>query len=256
MKIVIAVGIAAVSIMATGRVGAEPSVAPAGSQTALSRAAVASKFLFVFVTDNNNDATQAAHKTFETAVAKLADQAQWVTVNRTDAAEQKFVQKNGLATAPMPLVLAFAPNGAITAGFPAAQLTEPRLQDALASPGLQQCLKALQERKLVFVCVQNGSTKSNDAALQGVNEFKADARYAKLTEVVTIDPTVAAEQKFMSQLKVDPKATEATTVFLAPPGKPLATFHGATTKTSLEAALQTASSGCTPGSGCCCAPKK
>ena len=114
MRKVIAVGIVAVSIMATNRVGAEPSVAPAGSQAAISRAAAAGKFLFVFVTDNNNDATQATRKTFETAVAKLADQAQWVAVNRTDTAEKEFVQKNGLATAPMPLVLAFAPNGAIT----------------------------------------------------------------------------------------------------------------------------------------------
>jgi len=171
------------------------------------------------------------------------------------AAEKEFVQKYGLANAPMPLVLAFAPNGAITGGFPATQLTEQRLQDALVSSGMQKCLKALQEGKLVLVCVQNGSTKSNDAALQGVNDFKADAKFAKVTEIVKIDPTVAAEQKFLSQLKIDPKATEATTAVLAPPGRVLATFNGATEKKTMEAALQKASSGCGPGASSGCCPK-
>jgi hypothetical protein len=258
MRTVIAVTILAMGIMATNPLRAEQTAAATGSQAELSRAATANKYLFVFVTENNDDATQAARKTFETAAGKLADQAAWITVDRTDAAEKEFVQKYGLAQAPMPLVLAFAPNGAITGGFPAAQLTEQRLRDALVSPGMQHCLKALQERKLVLVCVQNGNTKSNDVALQGVNDFKADARFAKVTEVVKIDPTVAAEAKFLGQLQIDPKATEATTALLAPPGAVLAKFTGATEKKTLEAALQKASSGCGPGasSGCCPAPKK
>ena len=254
MKRIFTIGILAMGIMAAHRVGAESTAPATGSQAGLSRAAADNKFLFVFVTENNDDATQAARKTFETEAGKLADQAAWIAENRNDAAEKEFVLKNGLARAPMPLALAFAPNGAISGGFPAAQLTEQRLRDTLVSPGMQQCFKALQERKLVFVCVQNGSTKSNDAALQGVNDFKADARFAKVTEVVKIDPTAAAEQKFLGQLKIDPKATEATTALLAPPGAIMGTFTGATDKKALEAALQKASSGCSPGSGCC--PKK
>jgi hypothetical protein len=257
MKRIIAVGIITMAIMATTRVGAEQTTTPDGSQAGLSRAAAANKFLFVFVAENNNDATQATRKTFETALAKLADQTEWIAVDRTDAGEKGFVQKYGLATSPMPLVLAFAPNGAITGGFPAAQLTEQRLRDALVSPGMAQCLKALQERKLVLVCVQNGSTKSNDAALRGVNDFKADARFAKVTEIVKIDPTAAAEQKLLGQLQIDPKNTDAVTALLAPPGSVLAKFQGATEKKTLEAALQKASSGCGAGaSSGCCAPKK
>jgi hypothetical protein len=256
MKGIIAVGIMAMGIMAAGWVSAEQTAATAGSQAGISRAAAANKFLLVFVAENNTDATQATRKTFESAADKLADQTEWIAVDRNDTAEKEFVQKYGLATAPMPLVLAFAPNGAITGGFPAAQLTEQRLRDALVSPGMQQCLKALQERKLVLVCVQNGNTKSNDVALQGVNDFKADARFAKLTDVVKIDPTDAAEQKLLGQLQIDPKATEASTALLAPPGAVLAKFTGATEKKTLEAALQKASSGCGPGASSGCCPKK
>jgi hypothetical protein len=256
MKRIIVVGIMAMGIMAANRVGAEQTATIAGSQAGISRAAAANKFLFVFVTENNDDATQAARRTFETAAGKLADQTEWIAVDRNNTAEKEFVQKYGLATSPMPLVLAFAPNSAITAGFPAAQLTEQRLRDALVSPGMQQCLKALQDRKLVLVCVQNGSTKSNDAALQGVNDFKADAKFAKVTEVVKIDPTAATEQTFLGQLQIDPKATEATTALLAPPGTVLAKFTGATEKKTLEAALQKASSGCGPAAASGCCPKK
>ena len=87
MKRIIAVGIITMAIMATTRVGAEQTTTPDGSQAGLSRAAAANKFLFVFVTENNTDATQATRKTFETALAKLADQTEWIAVDRTDAGE-------------------------------------------------------------------------------------------------------------------------------------------------------------------------
>ena len=48
---------------------------------------------------------------------------------------------------------------------------------AFGSPCTEQCMKSLQDGKLVLLCVQNGSTKFNDEALQGVNEFKADEKY-------------------------------------------------------------------------------
>ena len=52
----------------------------------------------------------------------------------------------------MPLVLAVAPNGAITGGFPL-KLTEQDVAGAFVSPGTAGCLKAMQARKLVLLCV-------------------------------------------------------------------------------------------------------
>jgi len=148
----------------------------------------------------------------------------------------------------MPLVLALAPNGAITTGLPNS-FDAKQLMDAFVSPAMEKCLKALQERKLVLLCIQNGATKLNKEAMQGVQDFKADARFAAATEVVTLNPTDDAEGKFLSQLQVSPKTEEATTVLLAPPAVVLFKTAGATAKENLVTALQSAMSGC--GSGGC-----
>jgi hypothetical protein len=224
---------------------------------ALQQAADARKHLFVFVSEKDDEQAQEGRKTFDTAVRKLGNAVQWIAINKSAPSESEFVAKYGLQAAPMPIVLAFAPNGAIVGGFLGARLTEQQLVDGLASPGMQACLKALQDRKLVFLCAQNGTTKSNDTAMKGINEFKADQKFAQATEIVRIDPADAAEKKFLTQLHVDPKADQATTVFLTPPGTIVGKFSGATEKDKLVAALQKASSGC--GAGGCgaggCGPK-
>jgi hypothetical protein len=228
------------------------------AMAAMQQAADAKKHLFVFVHEKDDEPTRQGRKTFDAAIGKLGDAVQWIAINRTASIENAFVEKYGLKAAPMPLAISFAPNGAIVGGFLGAKLTEQQLTNALASPCMATCLKALQDRKLVLLCAQNGTTKANDTAMKGVNEFKADERFAQFTEIVKVDPSDAAEKKFLAQLKVDPKTDQATTLFLAPPGAIVGKFEGATSKDAIVAALQKASSGCGPG-GCGpsgCAPKK
>ena len=224
----------------------------------MSRAAEANQYLFVFFYEKDDDTTRAARKTFDEAVKKITPPAQSLGVDRTAPAEAELVAKFGVDRAPMPLVLAIAPVGAVTGGFRAADLTEERLRDAVASAGLQKCLRALQDRRLVLVCLQNGRTQANDAAMKGVNEFKADPQFGEVTEIVKVDPSDTKEAKLLAQLKGDPQAKIATTAFLAPPGVLVATVSGPTTKDSLMASLQKAMSSCAPGagSGCCPPPKK
>jgi hypothetical protein len=155
----------------------------------------------------------------------------------------------------MPLVLALAPNGAVTRGF-VSRLVESQLETAFVSQGTQKCLKALQDRKLAFVCIQNETTQHNAEAMQGVKDFVADPLYAKNTEIITVDPADAAEESLLKQFKVDPKTGEAVTVFLAPPGTMIGSYKGETKKDALVAAATTAAKGCDPKSGCCPAPKK
>ena len=222
---------------------------------AIDEAAKANKFIFLFFYRAEDEPTLAARKNFEAAMEKFADRATSVVVNVTDPQEQALVIKRGLNRAPMPLVLAMAPNGAVTRGFPG-QFTEAQLETAFVSPGMQKCLKALQDRKMAFLCVQSDTTQHNVEAMQGVKEFAADAQYEKTTEIITVDPTDAAEQSLLKQFKVDPQTDEAVTVFLAPPGAMVGTYKGETTKDVLVAAAKTAAKACTPGSSCCPAPKK
>jgi hypothetical protein len=223
---------------------------------ALERAAQDQKYLFAFFWSTANEQTAAMREVFEQATGKVADRAQAVAVRVSDSAESGIVAKFELSRAPMPLVLAIAPNGAIMGGFPT-KCEENDLLNAFGSPCTEKCMKSLQDGKLVLLCVQNSSTQSNEEALQGVNEFKADAKFAGATEVVMLDPTASAEASFLGDLKIDAKTTVAMTAFLAPPGSVIAEYEGATTKDALVAALQQANTGCGP-SGCGpsgCAPK-
>jgi hypothetical protein len=235
----------------------ETAAGPSKGMAAIKQAGDAGKYLFVFFSKTDDEQTLAMRKVFDKAMEKVADHAQGVAVNITDAAEKTIVDKFDLSRAPMPLVLAMAPNGAITGGFPT-KFDEKQLLDAFATPGTEKIMKPLQDGKLVFVCVQNGKTKSNDAAMQGVRDFKADTRFASATEIVTLDPTDKKEASFLTDLQVPPDTAEAVTVFLVPPGKAVGKFEGATNKDALVEVLSKAGTGCGPG-GCGpggCGPQK
>jgi hypothetical protein len=238
-----------------------PKPATAAARTAntgalaMRQAAEGKQYLFAFIYEQNDDATRAARKTFDAGVAKISPAPKSVAVDRSDPTEKEMIEQFKLEAAPMPLVLAIAPNGAVTTGLKAADLTEARLADAVVGPGMQQCLKGLQDRKLTFVCLQNANTKANDAAMKGVNDFKADAQYAEETEIVKVDPSDPKEAKLLAQLKADPKAKTASTALLAPPGMIVTKVDGATSKATLEASLKKAMAACSGAPGCCSPPK-
>lgn len=222
---------------------------------ALQHAADAKKYLFMFFYKTDDAETQAARRSLDKNAWKFADRAEFASVNVTDPAEQSLVNQYGLGRAPLPLVLAFAPNGAVTRSF-VKDFDEAQLAMAFVSPSMEKCVKALQDRKIVFACIQNDSTLHNAEALQGVKEFAADVQYARTTEIITVDPADPAEASFLKQLKVDSGPTEAVTVFLAPPGTMVGVYKGETKKETLVAAAKTAAQGCDPKTGCCPAPKK
>ncbi|MFC1597166.1 hypothetical protein ACFL5Q_04400 [Planctomycetota bacterium] len=219
-----------------------------GGMAAMQKAAHAKKYLFALFRKEEGPQTSAMRAVLEEVMEEVADKADSVEVNVTASSERAIVDKFGLDRAPMPIILAIAPNGAVTGGFPT-EVEKQKLLDAFASPGTEKCMKQLQDNKLVFLCVQSGDTKSNDEALKGVREFKADTRFAQATEIVMLDPTDTAEAGFLKDLQIDPKTETAVTVFLAPPGMPVAIYEGATNKDELVATLQKASSACGPG-GC------
>ena len=229
-----------------------PPTGPAGpAMKALQKAAAASRHALVFLQAGDDEPTRVARAKFEAAAAKLGDRADRVVLDRSAGTDAELVARYKLTAAPAPLVLVVAPNGAVTGGMKADEVSSDKLANLLASPAKQTCLKALQDRKLVLLCVQNSSTPAGDAALAGVNAFKTDARFAASTEQVTVDPANASERDFLAELQVPPAPPEAVTVFLAPPGVMLGVFTGATTSSTFEVALAKAmSGGCGSGSGC------
>ena len=181
-----------------------------------------------------------------------------MAINVSDPAEKLIVDKFGVDRSPLPLVLALAPNGAVTKAFPL-KFDEKQMSQAFVSPGTAQCLKALQARKLVLLCVQRRAPQVRQVSLQrGVADFVADAQFAGATEIVAVDPGDPAEASFLKDLQVDPRTAGQTTVFLAPPGSVVAKFDGPVTKAQLVAKLQAAQTSCCHGGKCGpggCGPK-
>lgn len=234
-----------------------PQTASKG-MAAIERAAAADKYLFVFFWREKSQQADAAWGVLQSAMGKVAERAESAAINVSDPTEKPMVTKFGADRSRLPLVLAIAPNGAITKGFPT-KFTEDQLSQAFVSPGTTKVLKALQSRKLVLLSVQSGSPYVQQGSLQrGVADFAADPRYAAATEIVAIDPADPAEASFLQDLQADPRAAGPTTVLLAPPGSVVGTFNGNVTKEQLVAKLASAQSSCCPGGQCGpggCGPK-
>jgi hypothetical protein len=210
-------------------------------------AAAADKYTFIFFYSDESEQTQSERAAFRMAMSRITEKAVPLEIDTNDPTEIRIVNEFQVSRAPMPLVLAVAPNGAITGGFPQ-EFEETQLLGAFASPCEEKSLKALQERRVVLVCVQNGSTKTNDAAMKGVQDFKADPNFGPSTEIVMLDPADPSEAEFLEALQVAAQTHEAVTVCVVPPGRAVARFTGATRKETIVAALSS-SKGCGPG-GC------
>jgi hypothetical protein len=216
---------------------------------AIEKAAKDNKYLFIFFFAGQDAQTGAMNGVFQTAMAKMTDRADSMTIYATDPAEKAIIDKFGVRGAPMPLVLAIAPTGAPTRAFPK-QFDEAQLEQAFVSPCTAKCMRAMMDRHTVLLCVQNGKTQFNAEAMQGVEAFKTDPQYAKGTEIVMLNPTEDVEQSFLKSLQVDPVTTAAVTLLVMPPGAPVGRFSGAVTKAQIEAKVKEAASSCGPGCSC------
>ena len=232
-----------------------PRTAPAttgNGLAAIDTAAASGKYLFIFFWKADDANTKSMYPIFQSAMGQWNESADSIAINVATATEKPVVDKFGVSRAPMPLVLALAPNGAVTKGFPI-KFDENQLREGFVSPCTARCMKCLQDQKLVLLCIQNEKTQFTQAAMTAAQSFKADTKYAKATEIVTLNPEDQAEASLLQELKVDPHTSQAVTVVLAPPGLPVASFVGAVTKDQIVAKVKAgpcAGGQCGPG-GCC-----
>jgi len=197
-----------------------------------------------------NGLTKQRRTVFDGAVAQIRDRAESLIIRVDDPSETAIVDRFKVRSAPMPFVFVVAPNGAVVHSYQRA-FSEKQLLGSFVSSGMATALKSLQDGRMTFLCIQNGSTRFDTEAMKGVNEFRNDPKYSATTKVIKIDPRDAAEAPFLKKLKVDPKTPVAVTVLLAPPGNIVGTFKGATKKKILLASLKNATK-----KKPCCAGKK
>lgn len=230
----------AVLLMAGTSFAATPD-AGSKAQRTLDFAAQQQKFTFVLFYKQNDTPTQAMAKTISDGLASRADRAVAVYVNVSDPAEKGIVEHFGVSRAPMPFLLAVAPNGAISCVFPQ-KIEDANLDAAFITPTMARVMKLIQGGKLVLLCVRANDTEQTPGV---VREFQADPQFSNRISVVSMQLTDPAETRFLGDLKINPATTRATTVvFMAPPGVLIGKYSPLASKVQLAADLHAAGRCC------------
>lgn len=233
------------AVEANGVVQSQPAQT---AQQAPSSTPVDRKYHFLFIFREQNPQTDAMWQVFQNAMGQAGDRAEWKAVNLLDPNSQPFVQSFNLGNPVTPLVLSVAPNGAVMGVF-AQQFSEDQLLGSFGTPGQEAAQKIMIQGKMALLCFQNDSTQFNQEALAGVQSLLADPRFAPYAEAIKIDPRNPLEAAFLRQVGIDPATPTAMTVLMTPPGVPVSTYNGGTTKEMFVTEL-TMEGGCGPNCKC------
>ena len=200
-----------------------------------------SKFTFILFWKEDNAAAREFMTALKPAIEKRAAQATWTGVNVADPANRDLVERYKVSRAPMPLVMCIAPTGAIT-GAIMDKVTDESIDQALVTPAMCRCMRALQDGKLVLVHV-----KTNDAAAFpiGARDFSTDPEFQARTAIVTFNAKDPAEGRFLTDMRLDPADVNGSIVsLLAPPGVLVGKFADTATKSEIAAKLHAAGKCC------------
>jgi hypothetical protein len=211
------------------------------AQQVLTQSAEDQKYTFLLFYREDNQATRAMAQTLKMGVGKRADRASLCLVSVADPAEQAVVKRFGVNRAPLPFALAVAPNGAITGLF-SQKLVDANLEGAFVTQGMAQCMKSMQDKKLVIVCVHASARGVTPTA---VKEFQADPEFKDRVAVISVQANDPTEAQFLKQMEIVPAQTKTSTiVFLAPPAVLVGKFGSTATKAEMAAALHKAGQCC------------
>ncbi len=232
------VAICAISILTTGSVSAENQSSKA--ERARENASKQNKYTFIMFWKKKDNATSAMLQNLKSSLGDNQNKAIFTLVHANDPNEVNLVKKYGVSRAPMPLTLAIAPNGAITGSF-VKRLNKVDVDKSFVSPAKAQCMKTLQGRKLVLLCV---NPISQTGTPKGVEEFKAVPCYQKSANIITLSSADPDEASFLSELQIPENSRVRNVVFMAPPGVLVGKYNGNVTKDQLIASLKKTGKGC------------
>lgn len=210
-----------------------------GGQHTLAAAAQQDQHTYLLFYRGNDAETQGMHRIVQSTAAERTD-AVMLAIRIDDASEQSLIDRFDATRTPLPATVVLAPNGAITSLFPQ-RVTPQQLQAAIVSDAQAECLKALQEQKIVLLCAQPEGIESVPA---GVQQFQADAHFASRTQVVTVQANDPAEAKFLNQLKMPTNQPTSVVAFMAPPGVMLGIYNANVTHSMLAQKLAAAGKCC------------
>lgn len=209
------------------------------AEQALASAAQSSQTSFLLFHRGNDARTQGLQRTLANLTANRND-ASVVSIAISNSAEQRLVQRFDATRMPLPAIVAVAPNDAVTGVF-AQRFTAADFNSAIVSPGYAECVKALQNDRLVLLCIHPAG---QNTVPPGVTEFQKNNNLGKQVQVVNVSAADPGETKTLSELGVRGNLTSPTTVFMAPPGVMLGQFDDRVTAKTLAGRLAEAGKCC------------
>lgn len=213
--------------------------AHSAGQQAVVAASQSQEFAFVMFYRENDAVTQKMHSVLTSTLSDRKD-ATIVPIHIGDTSERALIKQFDATRIPMPAVAVIAPNGAICTVFP--QRVKPQqLTAAIVSRGQAECLKALQDNKIVALCAQPRPVAEIP---DGVRQFQADSLYKDRTQVVTVQASDPSEAKFLNQLRVPTGQSTSKVALMAPPGVMVGVFNSDVTYNTLIEKLVAAGKCC------------
>lgn len=232
-----------------------PLVAAASPQGDLDAAAKKGKMAYMLISEPGTAGEAQAKEMIEGAMKQVRGSI-FVELNRADAANADIVARLRVGTAPLPLILLFTPNGAMTGTLASAATVETVVKLA-PSPKKAEVLAALQSGKAIFI---TAARKGMDSRIKAQESCaSACGRVGAGSFSILIDMDDPAETQFLADLKVSPVATEPVTLVMNVQGQVTGQFVGVAPVDGLVAAANKKSAGCGPGqcgpgSGKTCGP--
>jgi hypothetical protein len=221
-----------------GRTAEEVAEESAGET--LSAAAENDQFTFILFWKKNDEATHALGKSLDALAPQYSERAVATSIEVGGSFDQDVVKRFNVSRLPMPIIVAVAPNGAVT-GYFHKTFTADNVEKALVTPTMTICMKSMQGGKIVLVCAQ--ATES-PAIPKGARDFQADPSFKDRAVVVRLVTTDPAEARFLKELKIDARDTATQMAILAPPGVLVGKFAASATKDEMAAKLHAAGKCC------------
>ena len=156
----------------------KPTPKASAADVAIKQAAAANRYIFITVFKAGDPAGKTMLAAVQSGRAKLSQPSDFVSVDFDAPANRALLKRYDLDRAPLPITIALAPNGALTASFPKAIKGASALSAAFVSTGQSDVLKVLQSAKLAAVCLQNPNTKHNKESLTAAQGLRSYTRLA------------------------------------------------------------------------------
>jgi hypothetical protein len=221
---------------------------PTNAKSAMDEASAAGRFLGIIFYETQDASLTGLSSSIATFNKSQAKKVSVYKALLSDPVNKEIAGKYGITSGgDLPILLVFAPNGAITGGYPKTITADQLKQSVSVSDLMLKTIKPLQENKVTLVALQNSTTKFNAESWAGVKEFANDANYIKLVTAIKADPAAAGSQEFIKQCQLIAPLSEATVVILLPPGRIGKVLSGKLTKADVLKALGSCATGCAPG---------